>query len=208
MFVSFGNRCFSSAQGRGPPVWIVHGTVYHNSGFLFPQDSDPAKYAQVYLYDPSHTLRTRFNIHRGEVSNGILHPLQKMSDRVNPYVGCYRSMHENLRDPEAEIQEMRIAASTAENPHRYNNPRVLEPAVVFVSGDGVPPTNRDIAVWPRDPNYDVYRISDDCEHIDPLAYPLLFPRGEPGWQPNLFHAASDELQLTSASLPSSSMHTS
>ena len=28
-------------------------------------------------------------------------------------------------------------------------------------------------------------------NIDPLMYPLIFPRGEPGWDPNLNHADAD-----------------
>ena len=30
-------------------------------------------------------------------------------------------------------------------------------------------------------------MDDKCEHVDPMAYPLLFPYGDGGWQPGLKH---------------------
>ena len=82
---------------------------------------------------------------------------------------------------------MVIAETAGHDMRRYNKPKQYEPAVVFRSHNGTPPTDRDIAVWPRDPNCKTYRISVKCEHVDPLAYPLLFPHGEPGWHPHLRH---------------------
>ena len=83
---------------------------------------------------------------------------------------------------------MVIEETTGNNMRRYNKPNQLEPAVVFRSHNGTHPTDRDIAVWPRDPTYKTYRISDKCEHVDPLAYPSLSPHGELGWHPHLQHA--------------------
>ena len=70
---------------------------------------------------------------------------------------------------------------------RYNKPTQLEPAVVFLGKDGKPSSNRDIAVWPRDPQTNTYRIPSTSEHIEGLAYPLLFPFGDLGWHPELEH---------------------
>ena len=83
--------------------------------------------------------------------------------------------------------KMVIAETEGYDMRRYNNPRQYELAIVFRSNDGTPPTDRDIAVWPKDPATKVYRSSDKCEHVDPLAYPLLFPRGEGGWHTKLKH---------------------
>ena len=59
-FVSYGSDCFAEVDSsRGPPITICHGTVYHNSGFLFPDEGQPAQYAQVYLYDHNEALQTR-----------------------------------------------------------------------------------------------------------------------------------------------------
>ena len=68
---------------------------------------------------------------------------------------------------------------------RYNHPCTVEPAVIFVSPDGSPPSNRDIAVWPH--GYPTHRVSELNEHVDPLSYPLLFPNGDLGWHARLEH---------------------
>ena len=116
----------------------------------------------------------------------ILENLQNMMDRVSPYVATYRSMKEKMSELLPETK-MVIAETEGYDMRRYNKPRQYEPAVVFRGNDGTPPTDRDIAVWPKDPTTKVYRMSDKCEHVDPLAYPLLFPRGEGGGHTKLKH---------------------
>ena len=49
---------------------------------------------------------------------------------------------------------------------------------MFRGADGAPPANRDIAVWPLE--YDAHRVPEYSEHVDPLAYVLLFPYGTQG----------------------------
>ena len=187
-FVSYGEKCFHKIDGtRGPPVTVCHGTVYHLSGILFPDDGELGKYAQVYLYDHNEAMDLRQRNHWNDgLDKHILEQLQIMMDRESPYVAMYRSMKEKMSELPPETK-MVIAETEGHDMRRYNKPRQLEPAVVFRSQDGTPPPDRDIAVWPRDPQTKVYRISDKCEHVDPLAYPLLFPRGELGWRPKLKH---------------------
>ena len=53
--------------------------------------------------------------------------------------------------------------------------------------DGAPPGNRDMVLWPRNPDTPAYRVDDMNEHVDPCTYALLFPRGDLGWNPHLTH---------------------
>ena len=62
---------------------------------------------------------------------------------------------------------------------RYNEPTHDEVAAVFIGEDGAPPVNRDIVIYPRD--RPPQRISYMSCNLDPMCYPLLFPRGDPGW---------------------------
>lgn len=57
---------------------------------------------------------------------------------------------------------------------------------MFVAEDGAPPTYRDMALWPREKNVP-HRAHDSNEHVDPMAYTLLFPDGRPGWHWHLQH---------------------
>ncbi|GBM51868.1 hypothetical protein AVEN_239962-1 [Araneus ventricosus] len=68
----------------------------------------------------------------------------------------------------------------------YNAPTLCtEVAAIFVGHNGEPPANRDICVYP---------VGDTCQSIsplnqccDPMAYPLLFPRGECSWNTGMEH---------------------
>ena len=56
-FVYYGGEAFKNIESsRGPPVTICHGTVYHYSGLVLPDEDEPAKYAQVYLYDHNEAM--------------------------------------------------------------------------------------------------------------------------------------------------------
>ena len=73
-----------------------------------------------------------------------------MLEREPPYAGAYRHMRDVvLEHGDGEVYLGFAAASDADM-RRYNHPQTLEPAVLFVGGDGAPPSNRDIVVWPHD----------------------------------------------------------
>ena len=189
-FVSFGQGTLTgvASHAHAPPVIVCHGLTYHNSGFLFPQQDEQAQYAQIYLYDHAEALHLRQrNMHVQGLDKDLLGELMIMLERECPYVEGYRHMRNLWNTEGAAAGTLRIVTAVEHDIRRYNNPRTLDPAVVFVSESGVPPTHRDIAVWPRDPNVATYRIDETSEHVDPLAYPLLFPRGEPGWNACLQH---------------------
>ncbi|GBN23041.1 hypothetical protein AVEN_125437-1 [Araneus ventricosus] len=70
---------------------------------------------------------------------------------------------------------------------RYNAPTVNEKTMVFVNSDGEPPFERKIRVYPlnpENPQQPFININILSPNLDPMAYPILFPYGEPGWQPN------------------------
>ena len=78
---------------------ICHGTVYHKAGMLFPDQGEPANFAQVYLYDHNEAMDLRpGNSWNDGLDKGILEDLQLMMDRVSPYVATYRSMKEKMKD--------------------------------------------------------------------------------------------------------------
>ena len=48
-----------------------------------------------------------------------------------------------------------------------------------VGEDGVLPIRRDIVVYPR--HRQLETISTTSPNLDPMMYPIFFPRGESGW---------------------------
>ena len=113
-----------------------------------------------------------------------------MLEEVCPYTACYRHMRQVVDGYERDgvhVPEVSLgfASMDGADVRRYNHPQVFEPAVIFVGADGAPPSHRDIVIWPHE--YETHRIPEYCEHVDPLAYTLLFPNGDPGWNPTLRH---------------------
>ncbi|GBN18950.1 hypothetical protein AVEN_38675-1 [Araneus ventricosus] len=59
--------------------------------------------------------------------------------------------------------------------------------MVFVNSDGEPPFERNTSVYPlnpENPQHPLININILRQNLDPMAYPIFFPYGEPGWQPN------------------------
>ena len=84
---------------------------------------------------------------------------------------------------------------------RYNTPNANEIAMVFVGSDGEPPFERDILVYPtnlQNPRQQFINLSILSPNLEPMAYLLLFPCGEPGWQPNWQCEAYDGAQINQA----------
>ena len=81
--------------------------------------------------------------------------------------------------------KFQFQTGTTADPRRYNAPSVSEVAAIY---DGeAPPTNRGIMVYPQ-PSAGggfTHRVNFLSDHLDPRAYPLLFPDGQRGWCPKL-----------------------
>jgi hypothetical protein len=157
------------------------------AGKLFPQDPQNAMYAQQYLYDHGDALEARLQSHP-ELNENTMETLQNMMDSFSPFVAAYRHMRDVVQQHNAPELRLSFASMPDSDMRRYNHPQTREPATVFVGKDGAPPPNRDIVIWPRETA--TYRVSELNEHVDALAYPLLFPYGDSGWTPNLKHNPS------------------
>ena len=67
-FASFGDSCRTDRQGapgRGPPVFAVHGQVYHAVSSLEPPGNKSRRYGQLYFYDPAEAMQQRLHAFEG-----------------------------------------------------------------------------------------------------------------------------------------------
>ena len=110
----------------------------------------------------------------------------------NPYAFHYKTMNEKLLEENAralaagvEPSEVKLYLRTGPDRRRYNAPLHDEVAALFTGVDGAPSIPTDVIVYPY--NDYLRKISIWSPNCDPMAFPLLFPSGEPGWQPNLPH---------------------
>ena len=205
-FISFGATLEmkgSTSGQKGPPVCILHGAVYHYSYALEPKEQEQAKYAQLYIYDHAEALGKRVDM-RSDLNKTILSRLATMLEEHSPFVQSYRQMHELAlefdRDGRTNVT-MGFSAAQGPDMRRYNHPSKEEVAAVFVAEEGAPPNNRDMVLWPRDPNTPAYRVDDMNEHVDPCTYALLFPLGDLGWHPHLQHCVERQTKTRTRMSP-------
>ena len=68
-FVSFGDASGGTAAaripGQGPPVYVLHGQVYHRISVLLPSGNKDPAYGQLYIYDPVEAADRRAKIDPG-----------------------------------------------------------------------------------------------------------------------------------------------
>ncbi len=121
----------------------------------------------------------RAEIFRNEVSADTFQELHAiLQNAQNPYLAVYQQ----ARDTAGGNVAIRIASSAPVDVRRYNAPAVSEVAALIVDSGGET-HGRDIIL--RRNGGGLQRIYTTNQAYDALAYPLLFPRGEAGWQPGM-----------------------
>ncbi|XP_057297097.1 uncharacterized protein LOC130625993 [Hydractinia symbiolongicarpus] len=188
-------QTFAPPPGRGPPCFRICGQIWHRVGGLHPPEGQTPVFNQLYIYEAGRALNERM---ARQENNGcredVMRTVQDVIDRVSPFAAAYRYM------AEVEAEELNQAAAQNRAPSRvrmymrvgndrkrYNLPHHDEVAAVFVGQDGAPPGNRDVVIYPR--GGDLQNISTMSANLDPMVYPLFFPRGEPGWHNRIPHVA-------------------
>ncbi|XP_057305337.1 uncharacterized protein LOC130642265 [Hydractinia symbiolongicarpus] len=178
-YIRVYNNAFSFASlsanippppGHGPPCFRICGQLFHRGCSC------------LRIENPTHAHCNR----------ETMQIIQDVLNRDSPYAAAYRNM--------AEVEREETARAAAENRQpsvvsmvmregndrrRYNAPLHQEVAAIFVGNDGAPPAARDIVVYPR--NQPLRQIPHISCNIDPMMYPILFPRGDLGWDQNMAH---------------------
>ena len=86
-FVSFGANLElpPGANRHGPPVCMLHGTLYHYSYALHSDDQGAAKFAQLYMYDHAEAQRRRLDFWT-DLNPALLESLSTMLETCSPFV--------------------------------------------------------------------------------------------------------------------------
>ena len=190
-FVTFGAK-IHVPTGPGIYYFKICGNIYH---YINPLDSN-AIGGQLYLLEPSEANRIRL-LHDANLS---LHP--SIMNIISEYLqtnNIYAISYKNMRQIQLEEQEearrnrrrpieygLQFFNNPINDPNRANLPIVSEIAAVFETEDGTPPCNISVRVYPKDRNFH-NTLSYSSPHLDPMAYPILYPNGGRGWQSGLQH---------------------
>jgi hypothetical protein len=61
-FTSLGGRVDTGKdKGGGPPHFVISGQNYHRIGSLIPNNNQPPKFAQLYIYDTQNEVSNRLS---------------------------------------------------------------------------------------------------------------------------------------------------
>ena len=159
------------------PTFKIQGQVYHNIGSLLPQpDSDP-KYLQVYFIGDADREAAVRSSHNPSTKAEIVLALQEFFHKNNPYI---KELKTNLEKIECDDGKVIIRADKApkdQHAGRYNAPTVSEIAILLQGEEHLP---RDIILHRRSSG--LLRVTETHRSYDALQYPIMFWKGEDGYQ--------------------------
>jgi hypothetical protein len=219
----------SVIPGRGPIPFQAKSNLYHRLGPLRPSSEQAPCYAQIYFHDSNQDSRISINqrldfIFKGhqqimennaktksasqsdqEKDKTIVKILENSITSNNYYALMYKTAAQRIQDANGPILKIELLSQPKKSPKAnarlYNNPTANEVAAIL-PGDGTQTfQDRDIMVQPIEGGFK--RVSALSACYWPLGYPLLFPRGENGFQLGLKRKPDtlDPLPVQYADLP-------
>ncbi|GFV54585.1 ATP-dependent DNA helicase [Trichonephila clavipes] len=161
------------------PTFKVQGQVYHHAGHLHPANAEDSKYLQIYFLGEDEQVQRRLDL------LDIVLKLQRMLHQHNSYVRSFKMAAEIMDDNTQVDYRIKITGKEPLKEHkgRFNAPSVSEVAFM-ISGDLG--DRRYIVLHSRScSQMPLQRIQDTHRSYDPLQNPLLFVRGEVGYDLNI-----------------------
>ncbi|XP_025018654.1 uncharacterized protein LOC112539989 [Tetranychus urticae] len=190
-FVTFGGK-YEPPPGHGPFFYRISGTTYHLISSLEARNLG----GQLYFLDIEEAnIQRQQHPANSSLSQVLLNHIGNNLLVLNPYVTSYKNMHyiqlrENLDAQANNRTPKRFGIEFFNEPNddlrRMNLPTVSEIAAVFETDDGCPPTFRSLKIYPTATDSPKY-LSYYSPHLDPMCYPLIWPKGELGWRIGLQH---------------------
>ncbi|XP_065673376.1 uncharacterized protein LOC136090533 [Hydra vulgaris] len=151
------------------------------------------RHFQLYIYDPLAAVNFRMQQRGNDLClSDLMFRLQTIISKENPFALAFKNMaeveDEEIHQAALEGRSVSVVKMSLLEGHyrcRYNLPYHNEVAVVFVGEDGAPPASRKVVIYPR--GHPLKTISSMSANLDPMVYPLFFPRGDAGWHNQLVH---------------------
>ena len=152
-------------------------------------------FSQLYIYDGHEALRQRCesSLFDKNLSVSVMSKIQSVMDDCSPFAASYRHMRDVEMDELVSAQrDGRVPNEVKmffheQNPldRRLNKPLHEEVAAVFTGSEGAPPEREYVAIQSNDNG--LQYLNDLSEFVDPMSYPLLFPKGDLGFKLKMQH---------------------
>ena len=187
-FTSTGGRVDHSINcGGAPYIYRLNGQNHHMFGSLIPDDGQPPKFCQLYIYDTANETNNRLrwiNVRDGkEVHAEIIDGLTKMLDECNELVHEFRTQRDRFEQDKVTELEITLKISRADDGRENHIVPADDLAGIMVGDLDANCGTRDIIIHTHEDK--LQRISDIHPKIMALQYPLLFPHGDDGFHVNL-----------------------
>ncbi|EGT35548.1 hypothetical protein CAEBREN_00452 [Caenorhabditis brenneri] len=175
-------------------TYRIHKQVYHLLGDLHPAAGQPRNFAQIFILD---TAQAAAELAGRDMNSSCSEALfAKLIDIIkehHPHAKTFKMMFEKEQEekeqailegrPERRVT-MTFRIRSQDDQNRYQNPTADEVAAVYVGDEEEIPGERGFTIHQRgSPTPRAMNIID--RNVDPLTYPLLFPRGQFGWTINM-----------------------
>ena len=131
---------------------------------------------QLYFYDTDETLSQRIK-RSPHLDSELIRAILRILEN-NPYVRVFRTVGQMKNLDELKIE---LNTNISVDQRRYNAPAMDQVAAIWQDGsDEKNKFKRSIMVFPNSGGPQFIRAFHGC--YDPLAYPILCPGGETGWE--------------------------
>ncbi|MCH79313.1 ATP-dependent DNA helicase PIF1 [Trifolium medium] len=195
-FTSMGGQANTKINnGGGPPQFILSGQNYHRIGSLLPEPGTTPKFAQLYIYDTQNEVENRAAIFSsdsdsGDIDISLVRDLKSMLDHCNPLAKSFRKVRDLVESGNCLRLSLRLFRKRSQDSRMHNTPMADEVAGLIVGDFDDSEFGRDVIV--NDSKYGLTRIHETHVLFLPLQYPLIFPWGENGWEPDIPHKVTAE----------------
>ena len=176
-----------ASQRAGTYTFRVSGVLNHFiASNIFPPQDTPPRFAQIYFYDEDFQLRERISCFQ-DLNENTIKKLQVMIHQHNAllekFPGLSQFSEKNVDEIKFELKER--------NDRSHDFPQANEIAAIIPTHESSS-KNRELTfclniIENGRPVQKLKKISQYHIYYDSLHYVLLFPCGEPGWEPGLKH---------------------
>ncbi|GKB18373.1 DNA helicase, partial [Tanacetum coccineum] len=183
---SLGANVDSSINnGKGPYVFRVSGLIYHWIGSMCPDEGQPPRFLQLYIYDTANEVKNRManfgNQCESALKKEIVEGLIELLDSHNALVQLFRTARNKYM--EAKIPEFKVRLYNVIGTRQYELPTAETiGAIVFAETSG---TENDFDLIVEEHSRFPQRVNKLHPCYMALQFPLLFIYGEDGYHTDM-----------------------
>ncbi|XP_071687954.1 uncharacterized protein [Rutidosis leptorrhynchoides] len=172
-------------NGRGPYVFKVSGQVYHWIGSLCPEEGNPPRFLQLYIYDTGNEASNRMRFFGGDNTGSLSHDvvvnLIDLLNSKNELVKLFRTARDKIT--ESDVPDLRIRLFSVIGSRQYEYPTSDALGAIVYGFDYGTRTDYDLIIECKGGT--PQRVNKLHPSYMSLQFPLLFVFGQPGYHPGM-----------------------